>query len=85
MALFCLVVLEFRYFDFSRGVFSLFRLFTQLYFVISSFRAALLRLFAWRYFVFSLFRVALFRCEIMKRRNKPPYVSDIVYFYPVWN
>ena len=41
----------FRYFVFSRGVFSLFRYFALRYFAISTFRVALFRYFAWRYFV----------------------------------
>ena len=69
---FCLA--SFRYFVFSPGVFSLFRLFAWRLFVISSFRLAsfryfvfslgvfsLFRLFAWRLFVISSFRVAFFR------------------------
>ena len=56
----------FRYFVFSRGVFSLFRLFAWRFFVISSFRVA-----SFRYFVFSRgflssFRLAFWRGEKTK-------------------
>ena len=53
----------FRYFVFSRGV-------------ISSFRMAFFRLFAWRHFVFSFFRVALFRGEKTKW-HKPATILTV--------
>ena len=70
---------SFRYFVFSPGVFSLFRLFAWRLFVISFFRVAFFRyfefsrgvfslfcLFAWRFFVFSSFRLAFWRGEKTK-------------------